>query len=522
MSRFVACLLICLAANLARPQEGRFPITAARGGAVVLARTVEVREGVPGEAWNQVSERGREVRQWDHLVLERVDTFLGTAPSRFVVAVPSQEVALSNFFANPKTGGYSGPGPLAGLQVGDVAIWTLQRPGGDRRYIDYGGSLVAPSESRDENVFTAPGADFALADRSSPPFLVSGRTLSVPVRVTMPEYDRKLAPALRYADLVAGATIQRLSAVREVSLAGALELLEKIPETMRPVPGVPTVIARKDLDEWFKSRLISKWPKDDASQLNLLALELHWGFSEAEPAYLAMLKRVGRRSMVADLPPVKSEAYFVETAEDPSPLVAREGFEYGRRAKCRDHRMLRAAIKWLDSASRASDDAVMREARSAGLIGTVVWYIADTADDRSFAVAPDYRGHTAAQISAARRVAERLLKFRFYARLGEPPKRRGLLSVDDRQEPFPTQNPRASPNGLEFQLERCVAVDLEVLDPNRVLAGGEPHAPRVQGRPLILPSVLNQRSAIQPDPRAVVGGEVDLVLAGGHGERSLA
>jgi len=397
-------------------QPGRLPIMKAHDGVLVLAKTIEILDAPPGVANEGGAPKRESVREWKYVVLERLDTFFGSTPLRFKVAVPAGEVKLANFFAHPpkEGGGYSGPGPMLGLQPGDCSVWPLQRPNENGLYADYGWMLQVPDEHRINPdplpSFTAPGSDFSLVNGRAGQFIVAGGTGSLQSSQEMPPYDRSLPAGLRYADLLAGMAVRDLKA-KVVGLAPRDDLsrLQALRGDIAGGAGFSPLATDAELATWTKDRLVKEWPQDDIAQLNVLAVRLNWGESAFEPQFLALLKKVGRPSLFANVPPISSENYFVECCEGEDYYVACEGFEHMRSNKSRDPRVLKAAAKWLtEIANPGTDTQRAGDIRSCGLTGDILWYLADTSGEKSLTT--NWTAPKAPDLLAAKLMAEKLLR----------------------------------------------------------------------------------------------------------------
>lgn len=410
MRRLLSAAILVSLAPVVSAQQLSYPVALGRNCVVVLAKTATVRSGGGLEMRTSKGE----ATPLSAVTLESIDTFVGAVPKVFNIAVPTSEVDLSNFFAHPKAGGYAGRGPMAGLQPGDVSIWVLQRPDAGGHFYEEGWALQ-PGERPPSAAFEATGVNFMSAQGSMSPTPIVD-TISFGAekgKGTVPEYDHSLPNPLRYADLVAGLALRRLAAKPNTYVGGSLWSLIQLRSGFEAVASFPAAVSKADLDAWFERRVAARWPKGDAARLNLLSLRLHWGFKDAEPQYLAELRKTGRKSLLPELsePPIMKEAYYVEEAQDPSPQVAMSGFQRLRQTKSHDPRAIRAALRWLDVADRPNDDPLRIEARSYGVIDAAVFYLAEAsgADTAPFSL-PDYRGHTAEQRAAARELAARMLR----------------------------------------------------------------------------------------------------------------
>jgi len=173
---------------------------------------------------------------------------------------------------------------------------------------------------------------------------------------------------------------------------------------------IPSANSDAELAAWVNGALVKRWPKDDAAQLNLLAVRLSWG-SPVEPEFLSMLKKVKRPALHANVPPIASENYFVECCEGSEMYVACEGFGHVRRSKNKDPRVLKAAIKWLEeSASPNTATKRLNDIRSCGLVGDILWYLADLTGDRT--LTEHWTEPKLPDMAAAKQVAQSLLHSR--------------------------------------------------------------------------------------------------------------
>lgn len=384
--RIVLSVVAASLFGLGGAQPVPLPLVSARGGAVVLARVVAVKDAAEGVTWRQSSPSQKESCEWKTVVLERMDVFAGSAPERLEVAVARGAVEESNFLANPpKTGGYgySGPGPVEGLQVGDVSVWTLQRPSEGGIYRQDAFSPSQPSDG-DWVSLTAPGSQFIVPPDDYRPIFIAGKTLMGLRRSsTVPAYDKSLPPLLRYADLLAGSTLDTYTpgwlSMSSDEAGTRLRDLPKEVGTDSPGAGV----SRADLDAWFEKRVAARWPRrNDVDRANLLALRMIWGQPNLEPTFLALLKKVPRKDLFFGLPPIQSETFYVEECESDDPAIACEGFDHVRHSKNLDRRVLRAAKAWLATGLQPPSDDLATTMRSCGLFGTIFWYLADNTGNK--------------------------------------------------------------------------------------------------------------------------------------------
>lgn len=388
----------------------------ARDGVLVLAKTVEVLDAPPGIANEGGTSKRESVREWKYVVLERQDIFFGSTPLQFKVAVPASEVKLANYFAHPpkRGGGYSGPPPMMGLQPGDYSVWPLQRPNENGVYADYGWMLQVHDPIRTDPdplpSFTAPGSDFALVNGREGEFIVAGGAGMIQVSKEVPQYDRSLPAGLRYADLLAGMAVRDLKGkAAGMAPRDSLSRLQALRSDLAGGAGFSPLTADADFAAWTKDRLAKGWPKDDIAQLNLLAVRLSWRESSFEPPFLALLKKVGRPSLLANIPPIASENYFVECCEGNDYYAACEGFQHVRYNKSRDPRVLKAAAKWLtEIGNPGSDSQRARDIRGCGLAGNILWYLADTSGEKSLTT--NWTAPKTSDLFAAKLTAEKLLR----------------------------------------------------------------------------------------------------------------
>jgi hypothetical protein len=348
-------LITLLLTKLVRAQpHGFVPWMATKGKAVVLARTVGRPSAEAGFEWHPGKEDAKSPVEWAAVELETIDCYHGDLPKRFEVVVPKTLADASDaYFADEKSRGPRNL-PMEGLQIGDVAVWGIQKVQPQGYFFVSGWMAPLETDLETAKIMTAPGHDYALASLSaSPPLLITGKFPGWGSKPrSIPSVNRSASGALRYAELLV-----RTAAMYMGEFSGGwqmrrwMERLVILPSDLDDSGhrAVNDLVDESTLRPWLKKTLLASFLNRNAGdRLNLLAIQMHWEWTaNLEKQFLQLLSRADRDTLLVPLPPIQSENFHIEECESDSLVRASQGFNHMRDVPGSQPRVVRAAIRWL-------------------------------------------------------------------------------------------------------------------------------------------------------------------------------
>lgn len=379
MRRWIIAITAAASALAGAHQPGLLPAIQSRGDLLVLAKVVDIQDSPDGAETHPGSQQPSDPRKWKAVILETMDVLIGQADKRIAVAVPANEVKFSNDFADGRIAGLGGRGPKNGLVIGDVSVWAVQRGDTKGRFINEW-AYIDLRVNDPLRTLTAPGRAFMWA---ADPLLIDGRLLASGVVMHSPlAYDHALSGPLRYADIVGAAVSSSYrdgknpSAQRD-ALSELVSLKDTFTNTYTDSGRSIEAAPEADVLNWFQHKIVETWPTDGVGHLNITAVRMFWEKPEPlEADFVEQIGKLGRSSLLIDLPPVKSPAFFIDEVAESEPGYVAEAFRHLREFKTKDARISKAAVKWLDTLMGGGKAAA--EARSCGLDSGILWWLADT------------------------------------------------------------------------------------------------------------------------------------------------
>jgi hypothetical protein len=398
--RLATSLLLVSFAAVSLAQQGPLPKTSNGTYSFVLARVVARKVAPAGQEWRTDTPEQKTEIKWASLTLETLDRYLGEVPDKFEVAIPQYHVDYADRAAARTPGGGVGFGPFAGLQVGDVAAWPIQKVRPEGFFYRVVPTDQGPVVENSVYVMTAPGHTYAYANHAEGPRLMAGNFLLFEKEpLPLPAYEASLPPLHRYAQLTIRAAAAHQQGAWDQPMTriywwGRLYQLGQELGVNRP--------DRQDTAKWMLAELTTQVKvTTDEDKLHMLALQMHWRATPSpEAQFLALYKKLGSKSLHMPRPPIKSESFYIEECESDEASEAIDGFMYMRENKSRDNRVLKAALRWLDRPSSVK--------RGQDVVGVVLSYL--SAVSNGVKLAYSYEAPTSVELDYARKLARRLLE----------------------------------------------------------------------------------------------------------------